>query len=618
MKEKNSRIQGFVSERRTNRRRNLSFTIGGIFFGSTALFVAIMLPITVNIIKNTSQSAVEIAAGKHVEGALNGVQSYLELLYGSLQVRDSQLLGDEKAVTEESVDMISKKLGMAVTVFSVENGNEFKRIFTTIKNREGKRAIGTYLERGEAYNALVQKKPYRGTAKILGEKFLTKYLPVIENNSMRYVLFSGISIAEANASVRESLNKTLLLIISMSIAGLFIMSAVGIVVVKQIVVKPIAKMVLTLYEVGEGDLTARLSLAGNSEITDFSEYFNRTLDKMGITLKAVHTDSNKMEEIGNELAANMTETASAVHQISINIDDVKQQALNQAASVSETATTIEEIVRTIQKLNDSIEIQSARVTQSSAAIEEMVANIASIGQTLSKTDEAVKDLTAATDDGKATIVTSNSVTQKIAEESGSLLEASSVIQHIASQTNLLAMNAAIEAAHAGEAGKGFAVVADEIRKLAENSARQGKAITSTLKTLSGEIEVLSSSSKTVEDKFNIIFNLAEQVKLMSARLTEAMNEQEQGSREVLEAIKEINLVTTEVRSGSEKMLKGGEEVSQEMQKLDHLTHSITESMNEMACGAVQINNAVQEVNEITQKNKASIENLASEVAKFKV
>ena len=391
-------------------------------------------------------------------------------------------------------------------------------------------------------------------------------------------------------------------------------------IVARTVVKPIKTVVSALRDIahGEGDLTVRLPVTGNDEITDMSEYFNETIAKIGASIQQVGVNSNVMEEIGAELASNMTETASAVNQISANIDGVKQQAMTQAASVTETAATVEEIVRTIKQLNNSIETQAASVAQSSSSVEQMVANIASIGQTLGKTDDVIKNLTTATGDGKATLVTSNTVTQKIAEESGSLMEASSVIQHIASQTNLLAMNAAIEAAHAGEAGKGFAVVADEIRKLAEESSTQGKTITTTLKTLSGEIETLSASSKTVEEKFNAIFNLAEQVKDMSNRLTEAMREQENGSREVLTAIKSINTVTVEVQAGSEEMLKGGEGVAVEMRKLDDLTRVITESMNEMASGAVQISNAVQEVNEISQKNKRSIESLAEEVGKFKV
>ena len=425
-----------------------------------------------------------------------------------------------------------------------------------------------------------------------------------------------------NAPKEEFMGTVNELRLEMIIIGVIILTIALIIVffTASAMVKPIKVVVGALKDIaqGEGDLTVRLPVHGNDEVTDLSEYFNETIEKIGSSIKTVGKNTLDMTNIGNELASNMTETASAVHQISANIDGVKQQALTQAASVSETAATIEEIIRTIKQLNSNIENQAASVAESSSAVEQMVGNIASITQTLGKTDDVIKTLASATADGKETVTGANTVTQRIAEESGGLLEASSVIQHIASQTNLLAMNAAIEAAHAGEAGKGFAVVADEIRKLAEESSSQGKTITETLKILSGEIEALSFSAKTAEEKFNAIFALSEQVKTMSQNLMNAMREQENGSKEVLTAIRDINMVTNQVNDGSAEMLRGGENVAKEMQKLDELTRVITDSMNEMASGAVQISNAVQEVNTISQKNKESIENLSKEVGKFKV
>ena len=93
----------------------------------------------------------------------------------------------------------------------------------------------------------------------------------------------------------------------------------------------------------------------------------------------------------------------------------------------------------------------------------------------------------------------------------------------------------------------FSVVADEIRKLAEDSASQGKTITATLKTLSGEIETLSALSRTVEEKFNAIFTLAEQVKEMAA-----------GAVEINNTVQEVNELTQKNKRSIEAL---AEEVS---------------------------------------------------------
>ncbi len=174
------------------------------------------------------------------------------------------------------------------------------------------------------------------------------------------------------APVEEFMGTVETLQTSMTVIGVIILLAALFIVylIARAIIKPIQTAVSALKNIaqGEGDLTVRLPVTGNDEITDMSEYFNETIVKIGASIRQVGVNSHTMKEIGSELASNMTETASAVHQISANIDGVKQQAMTQAASVTETAATVEEIVRTIKQLNTSIETQAASVAQSSSSI----------------------------------------------------------------------------------------------------------------------------------------------------------------------------------------------------------------------------------------------------------
>jgi methyl-accepting chemotaxis protein len=279
---------------------------------------------------------------------------------------------------------------------------------------------------------------------------------------------------------------------------------------------------------------------------------------------------------------------------------------------------MEQITGNINKLNGHVERQASNVAQSSSAIEEMLANIQSVTNTLINNRENVEKLTEASDAGRTGMQEVSSDIQEIARESEGLLEINSVMNNIASQTNLLSMNAAIEAAHAGEAGRGFAVVADEIRKLAENSSAHSKTISGVLKKIKSSIDKITHSTDSVLKRFEAIDSGVRTVAEQEENIRNAMEEQGQGSQQILEAVSHLNDTSQLVRSGSLEMFEGAKEVMQETGNLEKASHEITDSMNEMVTGVNQVNNSVSHINQLTDKNREATEMLMGEVHKFKV
>ena len=514
--------------------------------------------------------------------------------------------------TTHIIDYISRSYNVECTVLK----NDI-RTATTLTDSDGNSLAGTKLDDSFVEETVLHDgNAFAGPVDISGRSYYGYYFPITSGDGKITGMFF---IAKSIDSIEAIRAKTGTIVIPVVCILCALIITIGGFFVRWLMWR-ISNVTNTLKDMasGDADLTKRVKLLIRDEIGDLVIQFDFFCDKLQQIVGEIKNSKENLYSAGSQMSETTTETSSSISNIIQNLSNIRNQISFQNDSVHQTADSVSEISNSITALNDMIEKQVSGVNEATAAVEEMVGNIASVNTSVDKMAVSFEELTANAQTGFSKQQDVNDQITSIEGQSKMLQEANSVIASIAEQTNLLAMNAAIEAAHAGEAGKGFSVVADEIRKLSETSSLQSKTIGEQLDKIRDSITNVVSSATESGKALALVSNKIHETDQLVVQIKGAMNEQQIGSEQIVNSLKDMNESTNNVRSSSKQMEDRNEKIMNEINSLKEITVKMRDSMSNMSEGAERISAAEESLSDISQKLKDSIDKIGSEIDLFKV
>ncbi|MGO1617195.1 MAG: methyl-accepting chemotaxis protein [Oceanisphaera sp.] len=299
-----------------------------------------------------------------------------------------------------------------------------------------------------------------------------------------------------------------------------------------------AQFMINELAAGDGDLTQRLNLGGNDELSQMGTSINTFVDKVHKLVQEVSTSTGEVAAAADQLEKITEQSTHSVQRHHVETEQV-------ATAMNEMTATVQEVAQSALSASDAAQEADGATQEGSRVVAHTESSIDELAREVEKAAQAM------------------GVVGDHSDQISSVLD---VIRGIAEQTNLLALNAAIEAARAGEQGRGFAVVADEVRNLAQRTQGATEEIHSMIEQLQqgtrNAIEVMQqgqnqayNSVQSATDARQALEKIAAavaRIRDMNTSIASAAEEQSMVAEEINRNVTNINDVTLQVSDGTEQ------------------------------------------------------------------